>query len=1741
VVGTERGKTSGMKRGRAPQRAALLLAAIVAMLLMGGSCAIAAADDQGESAESAPASAPLTAPGGPELEGERTATSQTFMLPGGALETRLYGSPVNYQDPEGNWQPIDEGFEELDNGRLTNGPNSFDVSLPERLGEDPVRLGIDGAWVTTELLGAEPQAVQPEDATATYESAGNGVDFEFANLADGLKEEIVLAGPSQPSSFQFELDASNGLTPIMRDDGSIQFREANGQGVVTLPAPVMSDSAEPTPATSRNIHYTLGPEVEGHWRLTVEADRDWLTQPDRSWPVRLDPTMTISSNLDCIIGGLKGQTGWIDCSAWGRKVDLVNYTPHLNSSEDGWQRGLLYLETSDLPANATVSSATFNIYSAEAAVSTSGAELLKTSKPWTWQASWSQYDGPTHLWTTEGGDTSESLGQVLTSQRGSQAGWWQFTLPAKTVEAEAAKAADLGTLLKLIDDKTRVCGPTSCTERAIAFSSSAATETASRPYLAVTYLTEPLSAPILTGSTPTSGNDNTPQIKGSTLAGSTVKLYTTSNCTGVIAGTGSAATLSSTGIETAVADNTTTTYYATATFGALVSPCSGTSVKFREHTPRMSEIVGLPLLDPLNRSEGSLSNGGMWLAPAWLTSTSWKTGQDTPGGWGPISSFPASHGAYWNGATFSESGVGDAVAITMEAAPGLTERYVALWLNMPSPGSTLSGYELIWTQTGSIANATYSVSLKRWSAGAGTVLASTSSVFIPPGTSLVLADTGGVVEAWKGSGASYSLILSASDGSYAGGYSGMEAAGNSSRSKYFRSGSLTPIPAKPAFTAVTPAAVANNNNPLIRGTTDSDATVWLYTNSGCTGTPVASGSAATFASPGLSVSVADNTKTTFYATAMNSYAVSACSTAGISYTEDSVPPVPPSLNSTNPPSPANNNSPAILGSGEVGSTVLIYTNGTCTGEPVIKTPSSSLVSGLPVPATSNTVNTYSAKVMDAASNLSACSSPLSYVEDSTLPTMSFDSDFSPTAPKKYTLHIHASDPGTVAPGVKAINLLLNGEAIANFEQSCTATQCPKSVEQAWSHEFSHPLDGSDRLTVLLIDKSGNTATAAFDLPSRVVQATAYSGNPATGGAEVAKEWAQLYTHNSRRVSPAETVTRGSAECPNEAPGKRCSFLRTLLSVDEDGTTRNRFSEAMAGSSGGQSISDAATLLYPSQIDFGKVVSSGALSSIIQPWQTPPPGAGAQYDQIISSNEASEGQKPGNWTFWVDHSSGLPIKASVQQGTESPQVSYYSYSPAVDEAGNREPSFFLQEPTEGAQCLSGGKLGGWNFNKSGFVYPLPEYSSAVIGANGLLVLNPEGAAVDGYEPRAELTSSGVELSAAPSDVDDLAWDVTEDQDQILEPVGGSVVVETPAGVPSAVVTSADPSTMSVVDGTPEGDPDQSGDQIVLEPESKEGASASVQQVAVEPDVSAAPCVTQADVNSAAIVHEEAMAARTLAVGSKPAGSGQTTPVVVWINPHPALKGVTVTDQGGACSTPHSKTFGEDGRVEFGGCPVGGSVTLTVPSSVSVSGTTYTTGDPTREFRPPSGGWRVEFNYQAQAPPPPPPPPPPAEESPWFTEPIIDLVEGEAEEGASSSEYPPIPIEPNHACKGISSRPWRSSTAIPDLMTAEASFRFRCSANAYMDTWLAIQKLERFDKSASKWNERNQRDLGGLGPGITNHGPYYITAGCRSMGSLLNGLPQWRSETKFAAFFERPGGISYADADTHTSNPTPLGCG
>jgi hypothetical protein len=100
----------------------------------------------------------------------------------------------------------------------------------------------------------------------------------------------------------------------------------------------------------------------------------------------------------------------------------------------------------------------------------------------------------------------------------------------------------------------------------------------------------------------------------------------------------------------------------------------------------------------------------------------------------------------------------------------------------------------------------------------------------------------------------------------------------------------THAPAAPQITDTDPNSPANDNAPEVKGSAQAGSTVKLFKTAGCTaGTAVALGSAATFASPGITVSVPDNTTTALRATATDAAGnVSPCS-GSFTYVEDSTP------------------------------------------------------------------------------------------------------------------------------------------------------------------------------------------------------------------------------------------------------------------------------------------------------------------------------------------------------------------------------------------------------------------------------------------------------------------------------------------------------------------------------------------------------------------------------------------------------------------------------------------------------------------------------------------------------------------------------------------------------------------------------------------------------------------------------------------------------------------------------------
>lgn len=203
------------------------------------------------------------------------------------------------------------------------------------------------------------------------------------------------------------------------------------------------------------------------------------------------------------------------------------------------------------------------------------------------------------------------------------------------------------------------------------------------------------------------------------------------------------------------------------------------------HAVTAGDIGKMPVLDAFNRTENPLSNGGKWARLQWAT----NIGRVTTSGWSTWDNYPNINGAYWTPASFG-SGVGNVAAVTMNAAPGLTSRYVALWLDMSNPGSEKSGYQLKWVETSS---GVYAVTLAKWVGGSETVLKSSSPVVAPVGSTFAITSENGEVTAWGGSGGTVAPLFSATDSTYVRGYTGIEASGSGSKSINFKAGAIGPV------------------------------------------------------------------------------------------------------------------------------------------------------------------------------------------------------------------------------------------------------------------------------------------------------------------------------------------------------------------------------------------------------------------------------------------------------------------------------------------------------------------------------------------------------------------------------------------------------------------------------------------------------------------------------------------------------------------------------------------------------------------------------------------------------------------------------------------------------------------------------------------------------------------------------------------------------------------------------------
>ena len=163
----------------------------------------------------------------------------------------------------------------------------------------------------------------------------------------------------------------------------------------------------------------------------------------------------------------------------------------------------------------------------------------------------------------------------------------------------------------------------------------------------------------------------------------------------------------------------------------------------------------------------------------------------------------------------------------------------------------------------------------------------------------------------------------------------------------------------PPSTDTDPVSPSYSNSPAIKGTAPAGSTVSLYTNADVHGPRRRDGHRGSVRRAGLQVAVANDSTTTFYATATDAAGnASACSGA-LTYVEDSTAPGAPSPSGTTPPRRPTTTRRRSTARPRPASTVRLYTTANCSGPAVGAGSAAAFASaGIEVTVADNSTTTF---------------------------------------------------------------------------------------------------------------------------------------------------------------------------------------------------------------------------------------------------------------------------------------------------------------------------------------------------------------------------------------------------------------------------------------------------------------------------------------------------------------------------------------------------------------------------------------------------------------------------------------------------------------------------------------------------------------------------------------------------------------------------------------------------------------
>ncbi|MDF2519530.1 MAG: hypothetical protein K0R84_158, partial [Clostridia bacterium] len=232
-----------------------------------------------------------------EIIESRTENSKTYQNEDGTYTTAVFMSPIHIKDNKGNLIDIDNTLVPLETGEYShkNKLGAFDVFFA---GEDKetgsIKVEKDNISVEMTSKDATTKNMAVEGSSVLYQGTESGVEHLYTVDFNGVKEDIILNRSIDEPVFIYELDVKGPADVIQQENLVLVVDQKSGEPVFTLSAPFMEDKEG---SQSFNLSMQLSQE-KGKNIVTVTADKQWLDDPARVYPVRIDPSIGVEYSKD---------------------------------------------------------------------------------------------------------------------------------------------------------------------------------------------------------------------------------------------------------------------------------------------------------------------------------------------------------------------------------------------------------------------------------------------------------------------------------------------------------------------------------------------------------------------------------------------------------------------------------------------------------------------------------------------------------------------------------------------------------------------------------------------------------------------------------------------------------------------------------------------------------------------------------------------------------------------------------------------------------------------------------------------------------------------------------------------------------------------------------------------------------------------------------------------------------------------------------------------------------------------------------------------------------------------------------------------------------------------------------------------------------------------------------------------------------------------------------------------------